>query len=82
MGTFPKDASRARVVTALEALGLQVVREHEHIATVQSPFPRRIIRPNSPRFTLKPGVSDCEAENSTPAIAADHSMAGGDCLRG
>jgi hypothetical protein len=29
-------------------------------------------------FTLKPAVSDCESENSTPAIAADHSMAGGD----
>jgi predicted RNA binding protein YcfA (HicA-like mRNA interferase family) len=32
MGKFPKDASRARVVTALEALGFQVVREREHIA--------------------------------------------------
>jgi predicted RNA binding protein YcfA (HicA-like mRNA interferase family) len=35
MGKFPKDASRARVVTALEALGFQVVREREHIAMVR-----------------------------------------------
>jgi len=35
MGKFPKDASRASVVTALEALGFQVVREREHIAMVR-----------------------------------------------
>lgn len=32
MAKFPKDASRARVVAALEALGFQIVREREHIA--------------------------------------------------
>lgn len=35
MGKFPKDASRARVVSALEALGFQVVREREHIAMIR-----------------------------------------------
>jgi predicted RNA binding protein YcfA (HicA-like mRNA interferase family) len=29
MAKFPKDASRARVVAALEALGFQIVRERE-----------------------------------------------------
>ena len=35
MGKFPKDASRARVVAALEALGFQIVREREHIAMIR-----------------------------------------------
>ena len=35
MATFPKDASRARVVAALHALGFQIVREREHIAMVR-----------------------------------------------
>ncbi len=35
MGKFPKDASRSRVVAALEALGFQIVREREHIAMVR-----------------------------------------------
>ncbi len=35
MAKFPKDASRARVVAALEALGFQIVREREHIAMVR-----------------------------------------------
>jgi len=32
MAKFPKDASRARVVAALEALGFQIVREREQAA--------------------------------------------------
>ncbi len=35
MAKFPKDASRTRVVAALEALGFQIVREREHIAMVR-----------------------------------------------
>jgi predicted RNA binding protein YcfA (HicA-like mRNA interferase family) len=35
MGKFPKDASRSRVVAALEALGFQIVREREHLAMVR-----------------------------------------------
>lgn len=35
MGKFPKDASRSRVVAALEALGFQVIREREHVAMVR-----------------------------------------------
>lgn len=35
MGKFPKDASRARVVVALEALGFQIIREREHIAMIR-----------------------------------------------
>jgi predicted RNA binding protein YcfA (HicA-like mRNA interferase family) len=35
MAKFPKDASRARVVAALQALGFQIVREREHIAMVR-----------------------------------------------
>jgi predicted RNA binding protein YcfA (HicA-like mRNA interferase family) len=35
MGKFPKDASRARVVASLEALGFQIVREREHIAMIR-----------------------------------------------
>lgn len=35
MAKFPKDASQARVVAALEALGFQIVREREHIAMVR-----------------------------------------------
>lgn len=32
MEAFPKDASKRRVVKALEALGFTIVREREHIA--------------------------------------------------
>jgi len=35
MARFPKDASRPRVVAALEALGFQLIREREHIAMVR-----------------------------------------------
>lgn len=35
MAKFPKDASQARVVAALEALGFQIVREREHISMVR-----------------------------------------------
>jgi hypothetical protein len=35
MDKFPKDASRPRVVAALEALGFRVVREREHIAMIR-----------------------------------------------
>jgi predicted RNA binding protein YcfA (HicA-like mRNA interferase family) len=35
MDKFPRDASRARVVAALEALGFQIVREREHIAMIR-----------------------------------------------
>ena len=35
MPKFPKDAPKAQVVTALEALGFQIVREREHIAMVR-----------------------------------------------
>ncbi len=35
MDKFPRDASRARVVAALEALRFQIVREREHIAMIR-----------------------------------------------
>jgi hypothetical protein len=35
MPKFPKDAPKAHVVSALEALGFQIVREREHIAMVR-----------------------------------------------
>ena len=35
MARFPKDASRPRVVAALEALGFLLIREREHIAMVR-----------------------------------------------
>lgn len=35
MDRFPKDASRARVVAALETLGFQIVREREHVAMLR-----------------------------------------------
>ena len=35
MDKSPRDASRARVVAALEALGFQIVREREHIAMIR-----------------------------------------------
>jgi predicted RNA binding protein YcfA (HicA-like mRNA interferase family) len=35
MPKFPVDAPKRRVVRALEALGFQIVREHEHIAMVR-----------------------------------------------
>ena len=35
MPKFPKDAPKAQVVTALEALGFKIVREREHIAMVR-----------------------------------------------
>ncbi len=35
MPKFPKDAPKAHVVSALKALGFQIVREREHIAMVR-----------------------------------------------
>jgi predicted RNA binding protein YcfA (HicA-like mRNA interferase family) len=35
MPKFPKDAPKAHVVSALEALGFQIVREREHIAMLR-----------------------------------------------
>lgn len=35
MPKFPKNAPKAHVVSALEAIGFQIVREREHIAMVR-----------------------------------------------
>lgn len=35
MAKFLKDASKARVVATLQALGFQIVREREHIAMIR-----------------------------------------------
>ena len=35
MTKFPVDASKARVVRALEALGFSIIREREHIAMIR-----------------------------------------------
>ncbi len=32
MAKFPRDASKPRIVKALESLGFRLVREHEHIS--------------------------------------------------
>jgi len=33
---FPKDASKAKVLRALESLGFRIIREKEHISMVRS----------------------------------------------
>jgi predicted RNA binding protein YcfA (HicA-like mRNA interferase family) len=35
MGKFPVDASKSRVIKALEILGFQILREREHVSMVR-----------------------------------------------
>jgi predicted RNA binding protein YcfA (HicA-like mRNA interferase family) len=35
MAKFPRDASKQRIVKALESLGFRLVREHQHISMVR-----------------------------------------------
>jgi hypothetical protein len=53
MARFPRDASKAKVLGALQRLGFKIVREQEHIALVRDePDGTRtyLVLPNHPRI--------------------------------